>query len=254
MKKRSTSSNVRKENNQTTRAPHAAQISKEQLGKLRSVLIKGGQYILPMVEMIEQSRMAVDELINCLGRATIEAVLMLSAQQVAGPKRQGKRDGGGGPVGWHSVQRGRVNLAERRLTVNKPRLRGRGTRSEEVEIPAYTAMQADGRLGERMIEILMNGVSTRSYEKVLPEMADTVGISKSSVSREFIQASGEELKQLSTRDRQFAIGNWQFQIRKSTIRNRQYSPRTLTAESRPLPSAVCFVLLHVRESLLKPRF
>jgi hypothetical protein len=30
--------------------------------------------------------MAVDELINCPGRKTIEAVLILSAQEVAGPK------------------------------------------------------------------------------------------------------------------------------------------------------------------------
>ena len=35
--------------------------------------------ILPMVELIEESRMAVDELIKTLGRATVEAVLWISA-------------------------------------------------------------------------------------------------------------------------------------------------------------------------------
>lgn len=64
--------------------------------------------------------MAVDQLMNCLGRATIEAVLFLSAKEVAGDKRQGRRDGEGGPVGWHGSQQGRVNLAERKLTVTKP--------------------------------------------------------------------------------------------------------------------------------------
>ena len=39
---------------------------------------------MPMVDLIEQSRMAVDELIDVAGRATIEAVLQLSAAQVAG--------------------------------------------------------------------------------------------------------------------------------------------------------------------------
>jgi transposase-like protein len=50
-----------------------------------------------------------------------------------------------------------------------------------------------------MLEILMHGVSTRNYRKVLPEMADTVGVAKSSVSREFIDASEEALRQLLER-------------------------------------------------------
>jgi hypothetical protein len=39
-----------------------------------------------MVDLIEQSRLAVDEQIDAAGRATIEAVLELSAAQVAGPR------------------------------------------------------------------------------------------------------------------------------------------------------------------------
>ena len=41
--------------------------------------------MLPMVELIEQSKLALDELVDRVGRATIEAVLKLSAEQVAGP-------------------------------------------------------------------------------------------------------------------------------------------------------------------------
>ncbi len=44
-----------------------------------------GQALLPMLELIEQAEMAVDDLIDVAGRATIEAVLTLSAQEVAGP-------------------------------------------------------------------------------------------------------------------------------------------------------------------------
>jgi hypothetical protein len=39
----------------------------------------------PIVELIEQSKLAVDELIDVLGRAQIEAMLRLSAQGIAGP-------------------------------------------------------------------------------------------------------------------------------------------------------------------------
>jgi hypothetical protein len=38
-----------------------------------------------------------------------------------------------------------------------------------------------------MLSIVINGVSTRNYRKVLPEMAEQVGISRSSVSRESIE-------------------------------------------------------------------
>jgi len=50
-----------------------------------------------------------------------------------------------------------------------------------------------------MLEILMNGVSTRKYDKVLPEIAQSVGMSKSSVSRQAIEASEAALKQLCER-------------------------------------------------------
>ncbi len=58
-----------------------------------------GQALLPMLELIEQAEMAVDELIDVAGRATIEAALTLSAQELAGPKHPGKRSGGA--IGWH---------------------------------------------------------------------------------------------------------------------------------------------------------
>lgn len=47
-------------------------------------LAKHGQLLLPLVELIEASRLALDELIDVLGRASIEAVLQLSATGVAG--------------------------------------------------------------------------------------------------------------------------------------------------------------------------
>jgi len=151
-----------------------------------------------MRELIEQSRMAIDELIDVMGRASIEAVLQLSAAQVAGAPQQGKARPA--EIVWHGTQRGRVYLRERKVRVNKPRLRkkGRGA-NKEVAVPAYEAMQQDTVTGERMLEILLNGVSTRRYSRVIPEMANTVGVSRSTVSRETIEASEAALQQLLER-------------------------------------------------------
>jgi len=172
-------------------------IHKKDTQALAHFLVQNGQALLPMVELIEQSKLAVDELIDVLGRASIEAVLQLSAQTLAGPPHPGKKGGG---IGWHGREAGRVCLRERKLRVHRPRLRKKGQGKDgEVAIPAYAAMHADEKLGSRMLEILLRGVSTRQYKQVLPEMAETVGVAKSSVSQEAIAASEEELERLCER-------------------------------------------------------
>ncbi len=172
--------------------------TKKHTRKLAEFLSQETELLLPMLDLITESRMAVDELIDTAGRATIEAVLLMSAKQIAGPKHPGKR---GSRVRRHGRQAGVVSLAERKLRVERPRLRTKGKgHGGEVSLPAYEAMADGARLGERMLEILMMGVSTRNYRKVLPEMAEAVGMSRSAVSREFAQASEAALKQLVERN------------------------------------------------------
>jgi len=120
-------------------------------------------------------------------------VLQLSAEQVAGPRSPGQRRSG---LLWHGRQAGRVCLKERKLGVTKPRLRAKG--GGEVAIPAYEAMQENG-MSQRMLEVLMRGLSTRQYAEVLPEMASSCGVSKSTVSREAAEAGEEALKELMER-------------------------------------------------------
>ena len=50
-----------------------------------------------------------------------------------------------------------------------------------------------------MLELLLAGLSTRSYGKAIGEMAETAGVSKSSVSRQAAEAAGERLKELAER-------------------------------------------------------
>jgi len=172
-------------------------ISKKNSRELAKFLSKEGQLLLPMLELIEQAEAAVDEVIDVVGRASIEAILLLSAQQVAGPQHKGKNTG---DIRWYGKQRGVVPLAERKLRIDKPRLRRKGKGKDlELQVPAYEAMQINSRLGQRILSILMHGISTRSYKKVLPEMAETVGVSKSNVSREFIEAGEQQMKEFAER-------------------------------------------------------
>ncbi len=171
-------------------------------GELAAALAKDGQLLMPILELITSARGVVDEVIDVIGRATIEAVLNLSADRVAGPPRQGKRTGKDPGVTRHGSQRGVVRLSDRTLQVRRPRVRSTctaGTPSREIPIPAYAALREHPGSGERMLDILMRGVSTRNYQGVIREMADTAGVSKSSVSREFIAASQKTLEDLLAR-------------------------------------------------------
>lgn len=158
-----------------------------------------GQFLLPMVELVDRAELAIDEVIDVIGRATIEAVLDMSAEAVAGPKQAGRARGDEDVV-WYGRQRGQVYLSDRKLQIERPRLRRKGDgEAGEVEVPAYAAMKRPGALADRMLEILMAGVSTRKYGKVIGEMADTVGVSKSAVSRQTIEAAERVLTELMER-------------------------------------------------------
>ena len=164
---------------------------------LRQFLAKEGAALLPLVTLIEQGQLAVEELVGQLGKATLEAVLAVSAEQVAGPPHPGRP---GGAIRRHGEQRGVVALGGQRVRVQKPRLRRKGGgEGAEVAVPAYAAMQDDEELRERMLSIVMRGVSTRHYQEVMPEMADRCGVSRSAVSRQVQEASAEALRGLCER-------------------------------------------------------
>jgi len=60
-----------------------------------------------------------------------------------------------------------------------------------VEIPAYKVICTNKPLSARILEIFIRGVSTRNcnYKAVVPEIAETVSVSKSAMSRRFVEAS-----------------------------------------------------------------
>ena len=170
--------------------------------ELADALTKEGQMLLPILELIQNGRRVVDEVIDVMGRGTIEALLNLSAKNAVGEKHQGKQSANDGGISRHGRQDGVVPLGDRRLRVSRPRLRRRAdgdTPSREEPIPVYQAMRSHPDAGGRLLEILLRGVSTRKYQEVLPEMAGTLGVERSSVSREFVEASAQKLKELNER-------------------------------------------------------
>ena len=153
-----------------------------------------GQVLLPLVEMIESASQVVEEVIHEIGVRALEAILRASAEQAAGPRRPGRARG---EIRHYGSQPGCVQLADRKLRVQRPRLRHKS--QGEVPVPAYEALRSNPATGQVMLGALLRGLSTRDYRQVLPQMAEAAGVSRSAVSRQAIEASIEQLEQFGRR-------------------------------------------------------
>jgi hypothetical protein len=94
--------------------------------------------IFPIARANDHQHLVVDELVDVVGRAAVEAILVMSAERVAGPPQQGKQKAQD-EVYWYGSQPGRIALKERQLRVVKPRLRKKKPRRgepAEVSVPA----------------------------------------------------------------------------------------------------------------------
>jgi putative transposase len=153
-----------------------------------------GQILLPILNLIENASQVVETVIHEIGHQTLEQILVLSAEQIAGVRTPGKASGA---IRYHGSQSGRVQLADRKVKVKRPRLRHKT--AGEVKIPAYEKLRQDRGLGQHLLGALLRGVSTREYQEVLPQMAATVGVSRNAISRKAIDASIEQLQTLQER-------------------------------------------------------
>lgn len=151
-----------------------------------------------MADLIASGQTDFDQLVQDAGACIIQAALKASVEQMIGPKRPGlTRDSG---VVRFGSQRGLVHLTDRAVRVTRPRVRRRlpdGTTREE-PIPAYEALRR-GRVARRVGHILMSGLSTRRYKDAIVDTAQAVGISRSAVSREFMDQAQAALQQLVER-------------------------------------------------------
>jgi transposase-like protein len=170
------------------------QAARESAAIIEQFCQTNGQILLPLVNLIQNASQVVEKVMHEIGHQMLEQILVLSAEQVAGARTPGKASG---EVRHHGTQPGCVQLADRKMKVKRPRLRHKTT--GEVKVPAYEMLRQDRGLGQHILGALLRGVSTREYQEVLPQMAETVGVSRSAVSRKAVEASAEQLKRLQER-------------------------------------------------------
>src|SRR5262249_55185045 len=107
-----------------------------------------------------------------------------------------------GCVRW-GKQPGYVVFAGQKIPLERPRVRTR--EGQEVELESYGQLQQDGKLQRAVQERMVAGLSTRNYRRAVESVVEGYGIEKSSVSRQFVEASSNQLRALCER-RLVALG------------------------------------------------
>jgi putative transposase len=130
-----------------------------------------------------------------VGVAVISEMLEEDVRRMCGqsgkrtPKRQGYR---------HGSQGGYVVMGGQKVRLEKPRVRSIDGK-RELSLLTYRHLQRVDVISQRVLERLVRGVSCRSYRSVIDTIGQAVGNSRSSVSRQFIKASEERVRQFMMR-------------------------------------------------------
>jgi putative transposase len=173
-----------------SRIPHVARESKKTklLGEPR--IIERGDY----EEMELDARLEVIRSLIPLGLIQVYDELDREVISLAGERYRRKWEKLGSR---HGANRGTVLLGGQRVPVRVPRVR-RGGR--EVPLESYTRLHRGGEPSEVLLRRVLYGISCRNYEAAAESVAGAIGLSGSTVSRQFVEASAERLRQFQERD------------------------------------------------------
>lgn len=97
----------------------------------------------------------------------------------------------------YGSNRGSVRLGGQRVPIRVPRVRG-----EDGEIPlvSYRKCRGGGEVDEILLRRVLYGISCRNYEAAAEAIPGAIGLSSSTVSRRFVEASADQLRALQERD------------------------------------------------------
>jgi transposase-like protein len=98
----------------------------------------------------------------------------------------------------HGSNPGTVRLAGQIVPIRVPRVRS--VTGGEIPLRSYEAMRQGGEVNDVLLKRVLYGISCRNYEAAAESVPGAIGLSSSTVSRSFIQASAAILRQFQERD------------------------------------------------------
>jgi len=130
-----------------------------------------------------------------LGLMHVQELLETEVEELAG-RRYGRDEDR--PGYRHGSNAGSVRLAGQKVPMRVPRVRGT---QGEIPLRSYAAVHGrGGELDEVLLKRVLYGISCRNYETAAQAIPGAIGLSSSTVSREFVEASAKQLQMFQDRD------------------------------------------------------
>ena len=137
------------------------------------------------------------EMIQSLIPIALEAVADLLSHELdelAGPRYARKASS----VRRWGRQGGSVYLGGQRIPISVSRARDTAA-NRELSLTTYKALQSPKEVDDRLLLRVLKGLSCRNYEACAKDVPEAFGLSSSSVSRQFIQATAHKLRTFQER-------------------------------------------------------
>jgi len=131
-----------------------------------------------------------------LGLLHVNELLDQEVTALAGERYARKEASTGGRR--HGSNPGTVGLAGQRVPIRVPRIRS--VAGSEIPLRSYDALSGDREVNDLLLKRVLYGISCRNYEAAAESIPGAIGLSSSTVSRGFIEASAVQLRELQERD------------------------------------------------------
>lgn len=141
-------------------------------------------------------RLALIQALIPLGLEAVEGLLQEEVLRLAGPRYD--RKAADQPYRRWGRQPGSVYLADQKLPVQVPRVRNVAT-ATEVPLHTYQELQTPRQGDDGLMLRVLKGIACRQYEACAEAVPPAFGLSPSTVSRRFIQATARKLQQFQDR-------------------------------------------------------
>jgi putative transposase len=161
----------------------------------RKVRVKGEPKVMTR-EMFDalrlEERVAVIQQLIPLGLMAAAEELQREVEELAGHRYGRKEDSGEATAYRFGTNAGTVMLGGQRVPIRVPRVRIDG---KEVPLQSYELLHRSiAAADDRLMSRVLYGVSCRNYESAIGAQTGAIGTSKSTVSKEFVAASGRVLQ------------------------------------------------------------
>ena len=133
-----------------------------------------------------------------ISRFLINEILDEEVISIAGQRYKHSRPHDGRYTRW-GYNPGSVNIGNEHIRVDVPRVYDKSDK-KNISLSVYEKLKQIPEVQDQLLKGVIKGLSMEDYQEVIRKFHDSFGLSRSNVSRAFIEQSAEKLKAFEQRD------------------------------------------------------